>query len=247
MCGNENISRFSNKKVIIFDLGGTLVRYYNRNEFPAILKKSIKSISNFLQLKYGYNFKSRIIWERVEEENYENGDYQVRPLENRLSNIFRLHELKIDIYFELLIREACMLFLKPIFEVGKIFDDTKPCLNKIREMGFRMGLISNTPWGSPSGFWRKELERHKLNEFFDKTVFCRDIGWRKPAKQIFNYTTELMKVDSEDCLFIGDDPRWDLIGPNNVGMDALIIDRTEEKRVYDKRKIRSLYQLLERL
>jgi len=111
----------------------------------------------------------------------------------------------------------------------------------------KIGLISNTPWGCPSFFWKKELEKYQLNTFFDEIVFCRDVGWRKPAKQIFELMIKNMQVKVEKCLFIGDDRRWDLIGPNNIGMDALIINRTEKKRVYDATYIKNLYQLLDNL
>ena len=241
---NQN---FSSKKVVFFDLGGTLVKYYNRKEFPEILEKSIGNVLEFLEDKYEYKSEITDIWKKVEKENYENENHQVRPLEVRLKKIFGLDEFEEGSSLNNLYQISCRLFLIPIFDIGRLFDDTIPCLSKIKDRGYKIGLISNTPWGSPSVLWRDELKRHDLDKFFDKTVFCRDVGWRKPAKQIFYYASEIMRVNPEECLFIGDDPRWDLIGPNNVGMDALIIDRTEEKRVYDKGNIISLYQLFELL
>jgi putative hydrolase of the HAD superfamily len=62
----------------------------------------------------------------------------------------------------------------------------------------------------------------------DETIFCTDVGWRKPARQIFDYTLAKFAVSAADCVFIGDDPHWDVKGPHAIGMDAILIDRTAQ-------------------
>ena len=240
-------SSFKNKEVILFDLGGTLIEYYQAKEFPAILEQGITNIINYLTEKYNFNENFDDIWKRVKKENYEMKNFKVRPLEDRLDSIFKLNDIEEGKSLQKLTLKSCSLFMEPIFQISKIYNDTIPCLEKIKQTGLKIGLISNTPWGCPSFFWKKELEKYQLNTFFDEIVFCRDVGWRKPAKQIFELMIKNMQVKVEKCLFIGDDRRWDLIGPNNIGMDALIINRTEKKRVYDATYIKNLYQLLDNL
>jgi FMN phosphatase YigB (HAD superfamily) len=51
----------------------------------------------------------------------------------------------------------------------------------------------------------------------------------------------------ERCLFVGDDPRWDLVGPRALGMQALLIDRAGGPAVADESPIQSLDELEGRL
>jgi putative hydrolase of the HAD superfamily len=59
-------------------------------------------------------------------------------------------------------------------------------------------------------------------------VFCRDVGWRKPARTIFESAIKALGTQPGDCLFVGDDPRWDFRGARSAGMEAVLIDRTGE-------------------
>ena len=48
---------------------------------------------------------------------------------------------------------------------------------------------------------------------------------RKPARPIFQLAVTQLQVEPQECLFVGDDPRWDLAGPQAIGMDTCLIDR----------------------
>lgn len=138
----------------------------------------------------------------------------------------------------------CRRFMKPIFATGKSHEDTNPALQGLREQGHKLGIVSNTTWGSPASLWREELKRLGLDQMVDVAVFCRDVGWRKPAKQVFEYTVAKLGSDIEDCVFVGDDPRWDIIGSRAVGMKAILIDRQQGTRDEDVERIRDLRELL---
>jgi len=47
--------------------------------------------------------------------------------------------------------------------------------------GYRTGIISNLPWGSPPALWREEVGRLGVAGEVDEVVFCGDAGYRKPA------------------------------------------------------------------
>jgi putative hydrolase of the HAD superfamily len=59
----------------------------------------------------------------------------------------------------------------------------------------------------------------------DAVIFCSDAGWRKPAPQIFAYTLDKVAAQPQDCIFVGDNPRWDVAGPKAVGIEAVLVDR----------------------
>jgi putative hydrolase of the HAD superfamily len=137
--------------------------------------------------------------------------------------------------------------MKPIFALARRYEDVLPVLRELGSRGFRKAIISNTPWGCPANLWREEIKRLDLDGQIDLAVLCRDVGWRKPARQIFDYTLDRLQVDAKDCVFVGDDPRWDLVGPRAVGMEAVLIDRRGVMQDTEEVPIRDLHELLFRL
>ena len=91
------------------------------------------------------------------------------------------------------------------------------------------------------------ITREQSSAWLDVTVFCRDAGWRKPARPIFDHTLERLGVAPRDCLFVGDDPRWDLVGPRAAGIEAVLIDRHGRLEDRQEQPIRTLHELWSRL
>ena len=229
------------RNTILFDLGGTLVQYYERSEFPGVLRQAITEVQDYLREVGLLDVSSESIWRRVEEENHEGKDHSVRPLEERLARIFQLADSTRS---DGLMMAICRCFMKPIFALARRYDDVLPVLRELRSSGFTIAIISNTPWGSPANLWREEIKRLGLDELVDIIVFCRDVGWRKPDRQIFDHTLEKLHARPEDCIFVGDDPRWDLVGPRAVGIEAILIDRRGMTHNTVEKPIKNLYELL---
>lgn len=200
------------KKFVLFDLGNTLVSYYAIPDFPPILRAAIEEVERFLG--------TTAEWERVAAENFEAKDCQVRPLEGRLRRIFPDAPWSKE-----LSAEACRRFMRPIFAIARVYDDVLPTLAALKAGGVRTAIVSNTPWGSPAALWREELARLGMADVVDVFVFCPDCGWRKPARQIFDHALGRLGAAPGQCAFVGDDPRWDIAGPQAVGMEAVLIDR----------------------
>ncbi len=232
------------KTTILFDLGQTLMNYYERAEIPDVLRQCIISVQTFLQEKNLFMMSPEIMWQRVEEVNYEAEDYRVRPLEERLIHIFQLDKPSES---KDLIMETCRHFMRPIFARGYCYEDTIPTLKRLKSMGFKSAIISNTPWGSPANLWREEIERYGLSKYVNVVVFCRDVGWRKPAHQIFEFALKKLQALPHNCIFVGDDPRWDIVGPRAVGIDALLVDRKGTQGYIGGESIKNLSDLVDKL
>jgi putative hydrolase of the HAD superfamily len=208
-------------RFVLFDLGNTLVRYYSMPTFPALRDEGIARAASVLGRR-GIAVDRDGMSARVAAEDRESPDGAVRPLEDRLIRIFG----GVDASWpDGLTAELCRAFMEPIFAVSGRYDDALPVLATLRRAGLEMGIVSNTAWGSPASLWREEVARHGLSGAVDTVVFCRDCGWRKPAKQIFEHALDLLGAKPGECVFVGDDPRWDVAGPAAVGMDAVLIDR----------------------
>ncbi|MEM3765415.1 MAG: HAD family hydrolase [Candidatus Bathyarchaeia archaeon] len=233
------------KNVVLFDLGNTLVYYFERHEFDVILRQAIAKVQNYLSKKHSLHFSSEDVWHRVEVENYESSDNRVRPLEERLTRIFQLDSLTQPCD----IMALCRCFMQSIFARAQCYEDTLPTLQKLKLMGYKMALVSNTTWGSPANLWLEHLKQLGLDKYFDAIVFCRDVGWRKPAKQIFEYTLQKLGALPQKSVFVGDDPRWDVVGPESVGIYPILVDRKglHETLMKDQICIKSLNELVDKL
>ncbi len=229
------------KPVILFDLGQTLASYFERAEFPGILAEAIAEVTGYLDAVGLLRLSAEEVWPRVMEENHEAPDHRVRPLEERLERIFRLEPVERDRHAEAM----CRRFLRPIFARGRLYDDTVPVLQELRRLGLRAGIISNSPWGSPPSPWREEVARLGLMPHVETVVLCGEVGWRKPDRRIFEEALSRLHALPEQCLFVGDDPRWDWVGAKALGMEAILIDRQGTQQNAPAQPIRDLYELLQ--
>lgn len=232
------------KNTVLFDLGGTLVQYFERSEFPHLLKQAITEVQNYLRQKGLLSLSPETMWQGVRDEDHEARDYRVRPLEERLVRIF---QVDASVQSDELIMDRCRCFMKPIFARGRCYEDTLPTLQTLKSRGFKRAIVSNTTWGSPAVLWREEIERLGLSEYVDAAIFCRDVGWRKPARPIFEFTLKKLKSLPQHCIFVGDDPRWDLVGPRAVGIEAVLIDRQGVMQDAGEEPIKNLYELLDKM
>jgi putative hydrolase of the HAD superfamily len=230
------------KDAVLFDLGNTLVEYYQRDEFPGILRAAIASVQDELARRGLLSVPLAEAWVRVQVEDHEAQDHRVRPLEGRLARIFGLEAPPPGVMAAL-----CRCFVAPILARGRCYPEAIAVLQSLKAQGVRTALVSNTPWGSPAGLWRAEVERLGLAEWLDVTVFCREAGWRKPATPIFALALERLGVDARRCLFVGDDPRWDLAGAQAVGMEAVLVQRGGWAPPCDAVAVPDLYGVLQRL
>ncbi|MHA1111427.1 MAG: HAD family hydrolase [Promethearchaeota archaeon] len=241
---NTQVPSLSQKKAFLFDYGDTLVKYYKGPEFLPILKKALTFISTFLKEQDIPQENQEIIWKRALQENYESKDYRVRPLVGRLQRIFQLEDTTKQI-----LKQIQERYMEAIHAVAVMYDDTIPTLKRLKqEFNVKIVIVSNTPWGSPSELWNKELTRFNLDvsmDYVDFTAFCVDVGWRKPAPPIFQHVLDSMKLIPEECVFIGDNPLWDVKGPNQMNIDALLLDRSQKFRKLPIPKISNLEELFE--
>ena len=216
------------KNTVLFDLGGTLAYYYEMSEFPQRLQECVNGVRDYLSREGMLVVSQEEISRKVREEDHEEKDYRIRPLEERLYRIFKLDAVSLT---QELTMNMCRCFMKPIFARGHCYEDTIPALTELRSKGFGIGVVSNSSWGSPAILWREEIDRLALSQIIDGTVFCRDVGWRKPAKQIFEFALRKFDAKPQDCVFVGDNPQWDLMGAEAVGIAAILIDRQAPSRI----------------
>jgi len=240
---STNVS--TSRPAVLFDLGNTLAAYYHSSEFQPILRQAIACVAEELRREglSSVNLDAAIAAAAL--ENREATDFRFMPMSERLCRIFALD-------FEAtgsLDRRLCRAFLTPILALGQLYEDSLEALQALRCQGFATGIVSNAPWGSPPDLWREELGRLGLSEVVDCIVFCGDVGWRKPAPEIFRFAAERLGVTCSNTAFVGDDLEWDILGSEAVGMRAVLIDRDNRHPDYGGNRIvqlRGIGELLSR-
>lgn len=226
-------------RALLFDLGNTLVAYYRKEEFAPVLQRAVESSRSVLQ-QHGVTLGSvDEAMQRALAENREAPDYRFSPLLPRLQRIFRLP----DPLPSSLENQLTAAFMRPIFHTARIYEDALDALKTLRQQQIKTAVVSNSPWGSAPAMWQQELLRLGLRPLVDAAVFCGDVGWRKPAPAIFHHAANLLGEKPVDCLFVGDDPEWDIQGGSAAGMRTLLIDRAGVHPAFTGDKITALTEL----
>lgn len=94
---------------------------------------------------------------------------------------------------------------------------------RVKEMGARIGLISNCSPEVP-GLWREV----PLAPLVDVALFSSDERLRKPDTPIYLLACERLGVEPQDCLYVGDGADRELVGATRVGMQAVRIEVEKE-------------------
>jgi putative hydrolase of the HAD superfamily len=118
--------------------------------------------------------------------------------------------------------EACV---RPVLARGRLYDDALPTLQALKSRGYRLGLVSNTPWGTPDYLWQQQAERFGVASFLEVRLFSSDVGVRKPDPRIFLEALRGLGARPERALFVGDTPHEDVAGAKAVGMTAALLAR----------------------
>ena len=102
---------------------------------------------------------------------------------------------------------------------------TVSTLEELRRRGLRLGICSNAPYRAVN--LRLQLAHLGLAGLFDSETFSSEIGWRKPAPQIFAAALDGLGVEASLCAMVGDRRREDIAGARAAGMAGI---RTREHR-----------------
>lgn len=206
-------------RAVLFDLGETLVSYYQPQDFMPILQRSLDACLRALGRGPLTGDARTDLIHRALELNQERADLAVWPIEERLQVLF---EPFASLDPELTERLA-QAFLQPVFATAQVSHEALPVLLGLKRRGLKTAIVSNTPWGSPGRIWRAELARHGLLTAVDAVVFCRDVGWRKPHPNPFRRALEMIGVVDRDAAFVGDNPVWDVEGAESAGLLPILL------------------------
>ncbi len=207
-------------KGVLFDLGSTLQEY--RNEDWGYLNRDLSRGLYAYITERGYGAHLPPLDEFI--ETMETGT-QARWTEARETMRGRpLLDLLQPMFDRLGIAdlrpEECLL---PWYGrvTGNVYiePDVRPALETLRDWGLKLGLVSNTSW--PAAAHDPDLVRLGIIDLLPCRFYSCEVGWEKPAPQIFQVALDCLALPPREVAFVGDFLRYDVKGAQNVGMKGI--------------------------
>lgn len=125
-------------------------------------------------------------------------------------------------------------------EATYVRDDARAALRRLEnERGLPLGVVSN--FMVPGGIGQL-LARHELAGHFRFVLVSCNLGWKKPAEQIYRSAILASRCEPEEILYVGDNQLADFDGPRLLGMQPLLYDLSDESPSVERR-IRSFDEL----
>jgi putative hydrolase of the HAD superfamily len=194
---------FSKISAVTFDVGGTLIEPW----------PSVGEVYALIAGRHGFtdldpqalNRDFVCAWKARASFDYSKTAWQQIVTESFQSN-------------ETPVSEACFEELYQFFatpNAWRVFPEVIPTLAALRARGIRLGVISN--WDDRL---RPLLSRLHLEHYFEMICCSCEVGFTKPAPEIFSHALGQLKLPAEQVLHIGDGEHEDFQGARSSGLHA---------------------------
>jgi FMN phosphatase YigB (HAD superfamily) len=125
----------------------------------------------------------------------------------------------------------------------ELFDETKPAMAALRNIGLRVAILSNWPPGL--AYFCEELG---LLRYAEAVIVSSEVGAEKPDRAIFNAAARRLGLAPAEILHAGDTWVDDIEGARGAGFQAALLCREGTERPKEEvLSVRSLMELVEML
>lgn len=222
-------------KAAVFDLGNTLIHTERTGPFCQRLKE-LGVERNGQEVQNAFDFSDRYFMKHYPGElGQDPKDFYMKYLDLMLAYLHILEVSKSELYQNIFAKS-------PPRSVWVPYEETLPFLTELRRRGVRVGLLTNWDLGA-----RALLARLDLTRFFDSIVVSSEIQAEKPDQKGFLQSLNELGISAQEAIYVGDNYYDDVIGANQVGMQAALLNRSSfrgEHMAGDYVDIHSLMDLL---
>ena len=198
-------------KAVLFDFWGTLAE--NGTYSPT---KGTMSI-----LRLPIDFKEFIV--KFEEALFTKSFDSQEDAFKAVCEAFNVEPLPVVISKLIGLWNKNKLFAKP-------YPETTEVLQKLKDKGIKLAIVSNTHQGSVE----EVLEKHDLKKYFDEVVLSYKEGKLKQHGDLYGVALEKLGVSKDEALVIGDSIETDIEGAKAAGVKGFLIDRRGRREYPDK-------------
>ena len=190
-------------KAIIFDLDNTLLDFIKMKQFSV---KAAITAMNEAGLEVNEEKAYQDIFDLYVEKGWENQqvfDDYLNQTVGKVSNKI----LAAGIVSYRRAREATLL----------VYPNVNKTLIELIKMGIKLAVVSDAP--SREAWMR--LYYLNLHHVFEPVLTYDDTGVRKPSAKPFKMALDVLNVEPEEALMIGDWPERDVVGAKQIGMKTI--------------------------
>jgi putative hydrolase of the HAD superfamily len=208
-------------KAVVFDLGETLLNF-GKLETMRVFRQSARLTYDYLMShgqpagNFGWYFvRNQVaIHVRTLWGNITGRDFDALSLLKRFG-IRRGYKLSEEQW-----REVGWLWYEPLSRIAKVEPDIKETLAKLKGMGLKLGILSNT--FISAGSLDRQLGQLGMLEFFPYRLYSYQFEYRKPDRRIFEAAIAKIGEPAQNILFVGDRLGVDIWPALKAGMRAAI-------------------------
>ena len=228
-------------KAVLFDLYGTLVGFEpSRFVIQSQVAKKYDLFLTEAGVSKGYFLADKF----MAEQNAVNPIRSMSIVEKE--EFFARYEQLVlsgdELEIELSLCKKIFKELQNIPYSMVLYHDVIPTLNALRELNFKLGLISNM-----DKLGSEILDEFNLSSYVDVCVTSKEAKVEKPNSKIFDLALSKLNVDARSSIYIGDQILSDIEGAKNSKMLPILIDRESSHTDYKGQKITDLSQLIDLL
>lgn len=205
-----------NIQAVFFDMGGTIETYGYTRELRLDRTPGLRQI--LLSAGIDMALDNKQLLELISTGLGKYHAWSLESLEElppqRVWNEYIFTGFDIDRTALASIAEDLMCFVETQYYERKLRPEVPAALEAIRQMGLKIGLISNV---NSRGQVPTNLTQYNLKHYFDPIVLSSEYGRRKPDPAIFHYAARLANVPTGRCLYVGDRIARDILGARKAG------------------------------
>ena len=225
-------------KAIFFDAAGTLIKTSRPvgESYALLAKKYGMEVSpEELRERFRVCFSSAAPLAFPGAEAKEIKGLERQWWKDLVRRIFEPHGRfeRFDDYFA----ELFSYFSKP--EAWTLYPETIETLSALSERGFVLDVISNF-----DSRLFAILEGLGIASRFDSVVISSQVGYAKPAPEIFQAALGLHRLKAEEAVHVGDSPDKDAAGASTAGLTGVLLDRNGRAVVGSFPRVRNLKEIL---
>lgn len=216
----SNNSNQRKMRAVLFDFDGTLCF-----RTPSLSDVIDSTIEPYIALSKEKKLASRRYWhyywapsaEMIRDEEVFGRSRSEPFWRQYLERYFRVIGVPLELHGELYPIVLSSIHETPSKEM--LGHDVITTLDSLLSSGMKIGLLTNR-----ENSVRNQLVTMGISEFFDVVITAGEAGMLKPSPLLFQYAAELMQVDPNDVVYVGDNYYTDIAGAVTAGLEAVLVD-----------------------